>query len=84
MTVVAVGSGVSFLAREEEKQCDHSTTAVSSVLPEYSVSNLTSGYGGVHQCSHTEGKCFMIITRELHSGNICHSNFKNQLFHQNS
>lgn len=63
--VVAVGSGMSFLEREEEKQCDHSAAAVSGVLPEYSVSNLPSGNGGVHQCSHTEGKCFMIITQVM-------------------
>lgn len=53
--VVIVGCGVSLLEREEEKQCDHSAAAVSGVLPEHSVPNLPSGYGGLHQCSHTEG-----------------------------
>lgn len=61
ITVVIVGSGVSLLDREEEKQCDHSAAAVSGVLPDYSVPNIPTGYGGLHQCSHTEGNCFIII-----------------------
>lgn len=60
--VVIVGSGVSLLDREEEKQRDHSAAAMSGVLPEYSVPNISSGYGGLHQCTHTEGSCFIIIT----------------------
>lgn len=53
---IIVGSGVSFLEREEEKQCDHSATAMSGVLQEYTAHSFPSGYGGLHQCSHTEGK----------------------------
>lgn len=46
--VVTVGSGVSLLEREEEEQCDHSASAVSSVFPEYSFPNVPTGYGGLH------------------------------------
>ncbi|KAI3372816.1 hypothetical protein L3Q82_023273 [Scortum barcoo] len=42
-----------------EKRKNNVTTvlaALSGVLPEHSVPNLPSGYGDLHQCSHTEGK----------------------------
>lgn len=61
MMVVTIGSGMSLLAREEEEQCDHSATAMPGVLPEYSVPNISSGYGDFHKCSHTEGNIFWVF-----------------------
>lgn len=62
--VVILGSGMSLLDREEEKQCDYSATAVSGVLPEFSVINLSSGYGGLYRCSHTEGSYYYYAVQD--------------------
>lgn len=59
--VINVGSCVPLPEREEEKQCDHGSTAVSGVFPEYTVRNLPSGYGGLHQCAHTKGSFFFFF-----------------------
>lgn len=61
VVVVVVGRGVSILDGEEEKQCDHSSAAMSRVLQEHSVHDISTGYGGFHQCSHTEGNCFFML-----------------------
>lgn len=57
--VVTVGGGVSILEREEEKQRNDSAAAVSGFLPEFSIPNLPSGYGGLHQCSNIKGNYFI-------------------------
>lgn len=62
---------MSLLEREEEKQSNYSSAAVSGVLPEYSVHNLPPGYGGLHQCSHIEGSYYIII--------ITHSESRNEI-----
>lgn len=61
VVVVLVGRGVSILNREEEKQCDHGPAAMSRVLQEHSVPDISAGYGGLHQCSHTEGNCCFML-----------------------